>query len=203
MSRDEFGGIGFAPGSVRGVRSFDVDKLGRLVGVSFPQVWTPGENHAVCLREEPMKRANGGVIQVNGTLGFPTFHNMYIDEPRKSLPAPSEPIAHPEHSMESCGHGFYAYYDGSDDYGRPSRVSAVIEGYGEAIIGTRGFRAMKSRLVAITIREDVPAVLANRVQLNYSSVPRFDSFDEMVIAFPPDRTTITPESDPEFWTRST
>ena len=44
----QFDGIGFAPGVVRGARAFDIDELGRLVGVTHRQVWIPGENIAEC-----------------------------------------------------------------------------------------------------------------------------------------------------------
>lgn len=42
----------FVAGSLIGLRAFAVDKLGRLRGPSFPQVFTPGENEAVCRKDE-------------------------------------------------------------------------------------------------------------------------------------------------------
>lgn len=48
MSNDDFKGLTWAVGSVRGVRAFGVDPLGRLHGVTYKQVWRPGENLADC-----------------------------------------------------------------------------------------------------------------------------------------------------------
>lgn len=160
----EFGGKEFAAGVARGARSFRVDALGRLTGVSYRVVWTPGENEATC-------KASTSFVPCGG--------------------------------IDKCAHGFYAYYDSSDDYHDPGMVSGVIEGYGEAVIGTRGFRAMKARIVALHIPEDVKPALARMVRRNYPEIPVFDTFEHMVSEFTPDDggEGITPTSDPDFWTR--
>lgn len=175
---------GFAVGVVRGVRSFKVDRLGRLTGVSYPQVWRPGENLATCRRNEQFM------------LTFAQF--ALFDGGLVKSPEP-EP-----HALDGCGHGFYAYYDGSDDFHKEGMVSAVVEGYGEAVIGTRGFRCMKARIVALHIPDDVPAHLRKRVVANYRDVAVLDTFEQMVAEFPPDSAgnDYTPDSDPDFWTRS-
>lgn len=56
-----------------------------------------------------------------------------------------------EHNMAECSCGFYGFYDGSNDYKSDGTVSAVVEGYGETVIGTRGFRSMKAKIVALHI----------------------------------------------------
>ncbi len=158
----EFGGKEFAAGVARGARSFSIDRLGRLTGVSYKVVWRPGENEATCKREY-------GECE----------------------------------GIDRCPHGFYGYYDGSDDYHRDGMVSAVIEGYGEAVIGTRGFRSMKARIVALHIPDTVKPGEARLVRRNYPDIPVFDTFERMVHEFAPDDggEGISPASDPDFWTR--
>jgi hypothetical protein len=201
MSAAEFSGIGFAPGVVTGVRSFDVDKLGRLTGVSHRQVWKPGENVAECRRQDDPYSA--AIAQILNEYTWQRGGRVFGKSRPTVSPAPAVDYSKP-HDMEKCTHGFYAYYDGSNDYHDKGRVSAVIEGYGETVIGTRGFRAMKARIVALRINKEVPEHLALLVRRNYASVPFFDSFKAMVSEFPPDDggAGVTPDSDPDFWTRS-
>lgn len=207
MSMDEFSGIdvmiepaleevGFAVGVVRGVRSFNVDKIGRLTGVTYKQIWKPGENEAICRRSQ-----TDDIWQmVNMQLSF-SFDTRTGRANRASVPAPVDPAK--PHPMHDCKHGFYAYYDGSNDYGDPDRVTAVIEGYGETVIGSRGFRSMKARIVALHIPETVKPHVARMVARNYPDLPILESFERMVSEFPPDSAgnEITPDTDPDFWTR--
>lgn len=165
----QFSGKEFAIGVARGARSFKVDRLGRLTGIHYTQVWTPGENHSECR---------------------------------------AEARAHKEGDFaEKCRCGFYGYYDGSNDFHADGTVSGVIEGYGEAVLGSRGFRVTKARIVALTIADDASGPLARLVRQNYSAIPFFDTFTRMVSEFPPDYELDTkdipsPDSDPEFWTRA-
>lgn len=57
----------------------------------------------------------------------------------------------PETHLDYCSCGFYAYFDGEKNVfaGVLTSVAGVIEGYGETLIGTKGFRSMKSRIVAL------------------------------------------------------
>lgn len=216
MSLEEFSGIeqmiepnleqaGFAVGVVRGVRSFNVDKLGRLRGISYSQIWVPGENEAECraqavdLYQATQQRLSYyfDSINVNGGVYVPTqrwITGTNEAEARESSKA---------HSLSDCKHGFYAYYDGSNDYRDADRVSAVIEGYGETVIGTRGFRCMKARIVALQIPETVKPHIARMVARNYPAVPILETFEQMVSEFPPDSAgnELTPDTDPDFWTR--
>jgi len=198
VSAAEFGGMGFALGVVRGARSFKVDKLGRLTGVTYEQVWRPDENTAECRRPtddtyDALQRMvtnylyTSGYSRPRGVTAFP--------EPRREKPL--------QHSMETCQCGFYGYYDGSNDYYKPGFVSAVVEGYGETLIGSRGFRASKARIVALRIPKHVPVPLATLIARNYPSIPLFDKFSRMVAEFPPDAggQEVTPTSDPTFWER--
>jgi hypothetical protein len=173
---NEFSGTEFAAGVVTGARSFKIDRLGRLLGINYETVWTPTEMHARCLTDDGDIRDAAA-----GALGEKSDHNL-----------------------TSCPHGFYAYYDGSNDYYKPGYVAGVIEGYGEAVIGTRGFRCMKARIVALHIPADVNPALRRLVARNYADTPQFDSFDAMVTAYPTDDggKGISPDTDPDFWTRS-
>lgn len=208
----EFSGFGFAPGVVRGARSFKIDKLGRLTGIHYAQVWRPGENDAECRRsDDPYVSITAAVERLSAALAYAAPNDSGGRRGRRTSSAfggvglQSEPVPVREspHTLEQCKCGFYAYYDGSDDYHREGYVSGVIEGYGEAIIGTRGFRSMRARLVALHIPEDVAGHMTRLVERNYAAVPQFGSFEAMVSAFPPDAgaAAVSPDTDPDFWTR--
>jgi hypothetical protein len=103
----------------------------------------------------------------------------------------------PPHGIDECHHGFYGYYEGSNDYYRPGRVSGVIEGFGQAVVGTRGFRCMKARIVALHIPADVPAEVAALVQAKYPAAAIFDTFERMVAEYPPDKPDDETPNDSE------
>ena len=178
----------FAAGVVTGTRSFNVDKLGRLIGVAYPAVWTPGENVAKCL----LRTDQFAVHLMFGPTGAVTSPSSRTVDAQR-----------PPHSLAECAHGFYGYYEGSNDYYEPGRVMAVVEAYGETVIGTRGFRASKARIVALHVPADLRTGAARLLARNYPEVPFFDSFDAMVAEFPPDDAGhgLGPDSDPDFWTR--
>lgn len=204
---NEFSGIGFAAGVVRGTRSFNVDKLGRLTGVNYKQVWTPGENAATCRKGD----ATGGII---GGFGSQMFAYSFTINPPDDTSVVAKKVVDKARKeaaekakrdlLVDCAHGFYGYYDGSNDYYEPGRVMGVIEGYGETVIGTRGFRCMKARIVAIRIPKHVPDRLRTLILRNYQNIPVFDSFRQMVSEFPPDSAgmAVSPDTDPDFWTRA-
>lgn len=173
----------FAPGVVTGTRSFDVDKLGRLLGVAYAAVWLPGENQAKCM-DRSYDFAYSSTLR-------PEWRVMESGRP--------------PHSMTVCGHGLYGYYEGSNDYYSPGRVMGVVEAYGETIIGTRGFRASKARIVALHIPEEVSSAQRGLIVRNYPDVAVFDSFEAMVAEFPADDAGngLNPSTDPDFWTRGT
>jgi hypothetical protein len=103
--------------------------------------------------------------------------------------------------LPDCACGFYAYYDGSNDYLDSGKtITAVVEGYGSTVIGSRGFRCAKARIVALHIPGDMKR--SGVVSRNYAGVPQFDTFLRMVQEFPPigDEKTPSPDDD-DFWTR--
>jgi hypothetical protein len=107
--------------------------------------------------------------------------------------------------------GFYAFYDGSQDYygigvGKGT-VMGVVEGFGETLIGSRGFRVSKARVVALVVDdgllyrihmnrhaeyrhcEDIEHIklaqqVIDKLLDNYPNVPRFNTFASMVAAYP-------------------
>lgn len=156
MSAGEFSGINYGVGVVRGVRSFDVDQYGRLTGVSFKRAWKPGENEAECLA------GSGGFVTAAINQWITSISASYYPGGPVVpviVPKREQSPARGPHSLDGCSHGFYAYYDGSDDYKSDARISGVVEGYGETVIGTRGFRSAKARIVALCIPRVRPPIL--------------------------------------------
>jgi len=163
---EQFDSRGLILGVFRGVRSFRIDPEGFLTGVVYRQRWTPGVNKAVC---------NRSVYQIPyyayGATGY---------EP---------PMLPEDHGLDVCRHGFYAYGDDSNDYHQPGFVSGVIAGWGKEVsIGSRGFRCMRAAIVALCVSE-VRITERERTELvpiNYPEARLFDTFAEMVAAYPPD-----------------
>lgn len=52
--------------------------------------------------------------------------------------------------LSTCECGFYGYFSGQDnEYMRGNPVGAIIEGTGKTILGTKGFRTEKAKLLAL------------------------------------------------------
>lgn len=160
----------FWPGTVRGYRAWDVSEMGGLLGLFYKQEWLPGINDAVCLDGKSTNKIS---------------------------PYPMVLPEKPAHGMDTCKHGFYAFYNGSNDWHLAknrifqSYVEGMIEntGYGEVFIGSRGFRCMHAKIVALTIdrtrgETQIDPEKERLVRLNYSGIPIFDDFDTMLAAYP-------------------
>jgi hypothetical protein len=143
-TREQFAGLGFAVGSLIGSRSFSVTPDGWLTGYIRPQKWLPGVNEAECLHQ-------GMACGFVGDAGAEHSHTMACRGPRpcgKDVP------------NLACQCGFYAYFDGSLNYGaEPTTLSGIVEGFGHVLRGSRGFRCRKARVLALFIPPPVPAVL--------------------------------------------
>lgn len=205
-------------GSLIGLRAFGVDKLGRLTSIYHPAVFTPDVNEAVCRKSA----YNSSGVMFGGPSLFGTGTN-----PRISFaPDPNNPGAmvgtvtyeetnsetattekkKPAHDVGkvSCTCGFYAYFDGANDYKDGAiRISGLIEGFGVCSVGDRGFRSSKARLVALIDpgKRFAPARLA-RVLHNYPDVPIYAKKREAIEAHPLTPPNCpTPETHEDFWTR--
>lgn len=141
----EFSDRPLVAGSLIGTRSFRVDKLGRLTGVSHREVWRPGLNEAECRK--------GSGWNLGGSIGNgATFY--YYGGPSGTVRVTAEPDLKDEkpHQVASldCACGFYAYTDtASNPHHEEGNVLAVVEASGVATVGTRGFRAEKAEIVAL------------------------------------------------------
>lgn len=117
-----------------------MDRSGWLKGVYG--AWQPEVNEAVCKRpqESPTSAAFRAWARGAGPAILPD--RLSADEPGGRHTAPDE----------SCTCGFYAFWAAE-----PAPVSAqfpvagVVEGSGRTLIGSRGFRCAKARIVALHI----------------------------------------------------
>lgn len=131
---------------------------------------------------------------------------MKVWKPGENLYECLAETPHKDGKYPDCRCGFYGYYEGSNDFHEGGYASAVVEGYGDAVIGTSGFRSTKARILALTINDAVPAALARLVRRNYSEIPMFESFSRMLSEFPTDyeldEKPIASPDEPDFWTRN-
>lgn len=142
---DHFNGVPYAPGSIKGARTWRVNDNGELFGVSFPVMWSPGENVAKCIR---------------GTTTDGRHQSLWNPAPiRDASDWPDVCVP-----MLDSGHkcGFYGYmpesnsfpmftYDRKTDDSECKGVTGIIEGYGHVVTGKRGFRCEKARIIAVAI----------------------------------------------------
>lgn len=158
----------FVAGSLVGLRAFKVDAFGRLCGPSHGGVFTPGENVAECKRPRVRVPADAEVTFQSWSGGGNPFRTTtfvgidygievkFPDGSTKTYPSDTAVVAESDegkHSLSgtNCTCGFYAYFDGGNDFADEKTVSAVVEGYGVCAVGTRGFRAEKARLLALVV----------------------------------------------------
>lgn len=184
----------FAAGSVQGMRSWGMDSLGRLHGITHKLVWRPGENVAACQKQRripcpKVAELAGRKERSRRVRGYEhDYYSWQVGGTTCGLrgcadgthPAPSE------HAFDAnCECGFWAYDEHS--FQSHGDVSGVIEGYGKTTIGTRGFRCEKARVIALC-REwgDANKLLSLsawlRLQQLYPDAKFYEDADEMVSA---------------------
>lgn len=139
MTDRDFSVRPFVAGSLIGLRSFSVGPKGHLTGVVQKYPYNAKENLAVCIRGDRV--LNKMLMHLDGPLGVRARE------------------AEEQHELIGldCSCGFYGYFNGIDPYssagsvmfGSSARVSGIIEGYGRTVVGSKGFRAEKARLVAL------------------------------------------------------
>lgn len=199
MVTADFSGFGFAVGSVFGHRTWLVDAGGNLRGVTFKKPpWTPGVNEAVCQ-------------QYSCTCPACLMFGLAVGVERKPDGAPGDG----EHlALHRCG--FYAYFKYERNEYTPWRympvAHGIIEGFGETVLGPRGFRAQRARIRALhlppvdedarsftglmlgayqdtdlQLHEDYPGYgpRFQRCRNKYADVPFYDDIDTMLREHPP------------------
>lgn len=141
----------FVAGSLTGLRAFRVTPEGYLTGVFVTGYHlTPGVNQAQCATPRAVQMANIMSAALRHAVGLGP--KPQVSEDGK--------IVHELVGL-ACKCGFYAYFDGKNDhlwgdpYDNGPRVAAIVEGFGKCVVGDRGFRAEKLRLVAL-VRPEPP-----------------------------------------------
>lgn len=117
-------------------------------------------------------------LTVRGTLVVDYEHFMDLYESTKS-----EEIK--ESHFPRCSCGFYAYYDRNTPnmYASGDVVHGIVEGFGETVIGTEGFRSQKMKIIALTCSSDTEARLKSRTK-DYDGVDFFRKASHMHKAYP-------------------
>jgi hypothetical protein len=107
-----------------------------------------------------------------------------------------------------CMCGFYAYFDGKNNYATSVTVSGIIEGYGRCVYGTQGFRCEKAIVRALvrpsepqrvsyghSEKNPVPYLDFDLLHSHYPDVIVFDTVEDALEAFPLTPKEVTePES---------
>ncbi len=217
MSGDFEGELSIEP--VVGVRVFRVDDMGRLRGVTHQDIWRPGENTAACHAPGPrMPSRPMGPVSLQNQPWYLTFDDPFHTAKSQRRAARKADVRMKEweeecrrirdewkgHGLDKCEHGFWAYYTPQGRFASADTVYAVVEGFGECVIGTKGFRASKARIVALSLpptTNEMYGYQLSLVQRNYPHVPTYPSLTRMLAEHPLSRN---PEPDGEdFWTEPT
>lgn len=214
MSSPDFAGAeseyDFAIGSVKGLRGWRMDDQGRLTGVTHRVVWTPGENVAQCRdlggKYEPCpEQAKADAAREAGDASLWPVYTYYQCEDPACVPGKGHFVAVTEarHAFDAdCECGFWAYDE--ENHQEHGEVTGIIEAYGKVTIGTRGFRAEKARIVALTRennsdRYELSLSKWRRLKQLYPDVSFYDEHDDMLEAHPEVlKTWDTPAEG--FWT---
>jgi len=165
----EFGQLPMVLGPLIGLRAFRMTEDG-LTGVHKQVPWGPGENVAECLATASDYAAWDGYCYGSYAAAIADW-KPHVER---------APFMH-------CSCGWYAYVDGSNTYLTTSRVAGLIEGYGHLVVGSRGFRAEKARIVALI----QPGEMTYDEEFEWRSVcaaypdaVTFTSVDEALARFP-------------------
>lgn len=151
-----------------GIRAFEVSEDAHLTGVAFKAKW-PADGPAIAKCYNPGRRPkakidpHGGssitVLSSGAWLVMPSAWMNTVDS--EILPGPTDR----SHNMKDCACGLWAYYsqDHTDRYGNIWRPNAVVAGQGRAVAGTKGFRVVNARIVALTKPEALTVGNASHV----------------------------------------
>jgi hypothetical protein len=189
----------FVAGSLTGLRTFRIDKYGRLMASQIESVWTPGENVGRCFRNLLTPQPGSMSFVLQGMAASGLFATTAVKKKEEPVPPAGEHRA----GLQHCSCGFYAYFDnGYNGYHQRGMIKGLIEGYGITTVGTRGFRSEKAQIKALIIPPKRASFTTDLVRTNYPDVPIYESRGK-AFADHPLTPPLTPDatSDPEFWTR--
>jgi hypothetical protein len=200
MSVAEFSGqqFEFAVGSLQGLRAWDVDEFGRLHGVTHREVWRPGGNVSVCKQtvktpcprpsitrgSRPAEPEHGRKKKRRDTIDFEVRFTPSVPcgDPTCAGTYHYGPASH--RFDPACQCGFWAYDEAS--FTPQGEIVGVIDAYGKTTIGTKGFRAERASILALSRRDrnDKPLSrsLTFRLASLYPEVQFFDSLDALIEA---------------------
>lgn len=111
------------------------------------------------------------------TISFADEFNSFMEQwcpPRDPKP----------HSIAECTCGFYGYTYGSNQYHRDDGVTGIIEGFGEVLVGTKGFRCTKAKVLALWTDDDWTRA---RLAETFLGVGIFWDLEQMRNAYPTTR----------------
>lgn len=148
------GDYDLALGSVYGIRYWRLQPSGYLHGQFGP--WHADINAAIC--RKPQTTVQSAAFRAWAQGAGPAVLPDSIGASR------AEPVWDPPHDApdERCECGFYAYWREDDcPLGGQTPVMGVVEGFGRTLVGDKGFRCAKARIVALHIpSEDTDALVA-------------------------------------------
>lgn len=136
--------VPFVAGSVYGLRAFHVSGDGELLGCSFRIPWVDGENEALCL-------ANNAAFPERRPFWW-SLETVYNTPPARRAVAP-RPIGK-EHPLTGCECGFWAYKTMQNTYRSTYHAAGIIQGYGRVIVGEKGYRVQRARIVALHLPDN-------------------------------------------------
>lgn len=161
----------FVAGHVMGLRSWQADAEGRLVGVTYPAIWKPGENVSECYADPqvgkcPSSTATEWYNEKHCDYGNCDGVWHYRDE---------------HHYDRNCNCGYWAYNE--KNFSPDGTITGVIKGYGKTTIGPRGFRCEKAEVMALS-RSAMTMSLWLRLKKLYPDVEFYEERDAMIEDFP-------------------
>ena len=160
-----------AVGHFGGLRVWNLLEDGTLQGANS-MIWKPGENVATCM--------HGHLVPCDGqTCAREPDRAERIDITLISSPYPQRLTWNIPGECQ-CGCGLWAYWNLNDSnlsnhsFARP--VIGVVEGYGRAIEGERGFRAAKARIVGLHVAFQIRPAQRYGQRRYFQSGPNIYSF---------------------------
>lgn len=141
-------------GALLGLRKWRMDEDGWLVGITFPERWTPGENEARCLSltyEEPDDERPTRFIFLHTHLPGKRGKPYYLDDDGRFQPAEGYVVGEgcPGVARGNHGCGYYARHGARREIGYPGDLEGLVEMYGQVELGPTGLRSSKARIIAL------------------------------------------------------